>query len=256
MKSEHKEMMKARRRNIKLTLSYDGTNYHGFQRQTKVIAVQNVLEGALFKLFGDSIELAAAGRTDAGVHAIGQVVNFFTDGTIPIQNVVRAGNRLLPDDIVLLKAEEADRDFSALHSVKSKIYIYKVFENELADPFMSRFYWHVNKKLNLEDMQEALKYIEGEHDFSSFRSAGGNDTSPIREIYEACCTKEKNVYTFKFWGSGFLYHMVRNIMGLMINIGLGRVDKHEVPKIIEARNRALAGKMAPANGLYLQKVYY
>lgn len=168
MKFEHKEMMKARRRNIKLTLSYDGTNYHGFQRQTKVIAVQNVLEGALFKLFGDSIELAAAGRTDAGVHAIGQVVNFFTDGTIPIQNVVRAGNRLLPDDIVLLKAEEADRDFSALHSVKSKIYIYKVFENELADPFMSRFYWHVNKKLNLEDMQEALKYIEGEHDFLHF----------------------------------------------------------------------------------------
>ena len=168
MKSEHKEMMKARRRNIKLTLSYDGTNYHGFQRQTKVVAVQNVLEGALFKLFGDSIELAAAGRTDAGVHAIGQVVNFFTDGTIPIQNVVRAGNRLLPDDIVLLKAEEADRDFSALHSVKSKIYIYKVFENELADPFMSRFYWHVNKKLNLEDMQEALKYIEGEHDFLHF----------------------------------------------------------------------------------------
>lgn len=168
MKSEHKEMMKARRRNIKLTLSYDGTNYHGFQRQTKVVAVQNVLEDALFKLFGDSIELAAAGRTDAGVHAIGQVVNFFTDGTIPIQNVVRAGNRLLPDDIVLLKAEEADRDFSALHSVKSKIYIYKVFENELADPFMSRFYWHVNKKLNLEDMQEALKYIEGEHDFLHF----------------------------------------------------------------------------------------
>ena len=111
-------------------------------------------------------------------------------------------------------------------------------------------------KLNLEDMQEALKYIEGEHDFSSFRSAGGNDTSPIREIYEASCTKENNVYTFKFWGSGFLYHMVRNIMGLMINIGLGRVDKHEVPKIIEAKNRALAGKMAPANGLYLQKVYY
>ena len=168
MKSEHKEMMKARRRNIKLTLSYDGTNYHGFQRQTKVVAVQNVLEGALFKLFGDSIELAAAGRTDAGVHAIGQVVNFFTDGTIPIQNVVRAGNRLLPDDIVLLKAEEADRDFSALHSVKSKIYIYKVFENELADPFMSRFYWHVNKKLNLEEGLYVVEVTE----YSSAEKAG------------------------------------------------------------------------------------
>ena len=256
MKSEHKEMMKARRRNIMLTLSYDGTQYHGFQRQNKVIAVQNVLEKALEKLFGDSIELAAAGRTDAGVHAMGQVVNFFTDGVIPIENVVRAGNRLLPDDIVLLEAKEADRDFSALHSVESKIYIYKVYESEIADPFLSRFSWHINKPLNLEYMQSALKYIEGEHDFSSFRSAGGNDTSPIREIYEASCKKDGNMYIFKFWGSGFLYHMVRNIMGLMINIGLGRVDKDEVPKIMAARNRALAGKMAPANGLYLYKVYY
>ena len=256
MKSEHKEMMKARRRNIKLTLSYDGTNYHGFQRQTKVVAVQNVLEGALFKLFGDSIELAAAGRTDAGVHAIGQVVNFFTDGTIPIQNVVRAGNRLLPDDIVLLKAEEADRDFSALHSVKSKIYIYKVFENELADPFMSRFYWHVNKKLNLEDMQEALKYIEGEHDFSSFRSAGGNDTSPIREIYEASCTKENNVYTFKFWGSGFLYHMVRILTGTLLDVGIGKIKAEEIPEILKAKDRKKSGFPAPAKGLFLGRVFY
>ena len=256
MKSEHKEMMKARRRNIKLTLSYDGTNYHGFQRQTKVVAVQNVLEGALFKLFGDSIELAAAGRTDAGVHAIGQVVNFFTDGTIPIQNVVRAGNRLLPDDIVLLKAEEADRDFSALHSVKSKIYIYKVFENELADPFMSRFYWHVNKKLNLEDMQEALKYIEGEHDFSSFRSAGGNDTSTIREIYEASCTKENNVYTFKFWGSGFLYHMVRNIVWHLVEVGKGTKSIAAFKSEFAAGKRHFKVAPAPPQGLYLDYVDY
>ena len=114
----------------------------------------------------------------------------------------------------------------------------------------------MNKDLNLENMQKALKYIEGEHDFSSFRSVGGNDTSPVREIYEASCRQEGNIFIFKFWGSGFLYHMVRNIMGLMVNIGLGRVDKDEVPKIIAAKNRALAGKMAPANGLYLYKVYY
>lgn len=256
MRAEHKEMMKKRRRNIKLTLSYDGTEYHGFQRQNKVVAVQNVLEDALFKLFGDSIELAAAGRTDAGVHALGQVVNFFTDGTIPVQNVVRAGNRLLPDDIVLLQAEEAGRDFSALHSVKSKIYEYKVYQSAFANPFLARHYWHINKPLNLEAMQYALKFIEGEHDFSSFRSAGGNDTSPVRKIYEASCTKSGDIYTFKFWGSGFLYHMVRNIVGLVINIGLGRVDKDDMPKILAAKNRALAGKMAPANGLYLAKVYY
>lgn len=256
MRPEHKEMMKARARNIKLTLSYDGTNYRGFQRQNKVIAVQNVLEDVLQKLCGDSIELAAAGRTDAGVHAVGQVVNFFTDGTIPIDKIVYAGNRLLPEDIVITKAEEVDKDFSALHCVQSKIYVYKVYQSPIADPFLARYYWHVNKNLNLETMQKALKYIEGEHDFSSFRSVGGNDTSSIREIYEASCKQEGNIFIFKFWGSGFLYHMVRNIMGLIVNIGLGRVDKDEVAKIMEAKNRALAGKMAPANGLYLYKVYY
>ena len=256
MKPEHKEMMKKRKRNIVLTLTYDGTSYHGFQRQNKVIAVQNVLEKALSKLCGDSIELAAAGRTDSGVHACEQVVNFFTDGTIPLANIVYAGNRLLPEDIVLLEAKEADKDFSALHCVKSKIYIYKVHQSKLPSPFLARYAWQVNKMLNLENMQKALKYLEGEHDFSSFRSVGGNDTSPVREIYEASCRQEGDMYIFKFWGSGFLYHMVRNIMGLVVNIGLGRVDESQMPKIIEAKNRALAGQMAPANGLYLWKVFY
>lgn len=256
LKAEHKEMMKRRKRNIKLTLSYDGTAYHGFQRQNKVVAVQNVLENVLFKLFGDSIELAAAGRTDAGVHALGQVVNFFTDGTIPVKNVVYAANRLLPEDIVILKAEEADRNFSALHSVKSKIYLYKVYQSEFADPFLTRHYWHVNKSLDLKAMQYALQFLQGEHDFSSFRSAGGNDTSPVRKLYEISCRREGNTYIFKFWGSGFLYHMVRNIVGLVINIGLHRVDKDAMPEILAAKNRALAGKMAPANGLYLAKVFY
>lgn len=168
MRPEHKEMMKARARNIKLTLMYDGTRYHGFQRQNKVVAVQNVLEDVLQKLFGDSIELAAAGRTDAGVHARGQVVNFFTDGTIPIERVAYAANRLLPEDIVITKAEEAAKDFSALHCVRSKIYQYKVYQSSVADPFMARYFWHVNKDLNLENMQKALKYIEGEHDFPHF----------------------------------------------------------------------------------------
>ncbi len=256
MKSEHKEMMKKRRRNIKLTLGYDGTAYHGFQRQNKVIAVQNVLEDVLFKLCGDSIELAAAGRTDAGVHAHGQVVNFFTDGTIPVDKIVYAANRLLPDDIVIYEAEEADRNFSALHCVQSKIYIYKVYQNAVPEPFLRRSTWQVFKPLNLKDMQSALRYIEGEHDFSSFRSVGGNDTSPIREIYEASCLQRGDMYIFKFWGSGFLYHMVRNIVGLIVNIGLGRVAVEQMPKIMAAKNRALAGKMAPANGVYLEKVYY
>ncbi len=121
---------------------------------------------------------------------------------------------------------------------------------------MRRTTWQVFKSLNLKNMQSALRYIEGEHDFSSFRSVGGNDTSPIREIYEASCLQRGDMYIFKFWGSGFLYHMVRNIVGLVVNIGLGRVAVAQMPKIMAAKNRALAGKMAPANGLYLEKVYY
>ena len=126
MKSEHKELMKQRKRNIKLTISYDGGRYHGFQRQRNVTAVQNVLEDKLGIIFGDSIEMAASGRTDAGVHAYGQVVNFFTDGMIPLNRVLCAANSLLPEDIRVVKAEEADRDYSARHSAKSKIYIYKI----------------------------------------------------------------------------------------------------------------------------------
>ena len=244
-------------RTYKLTISYDGSRYQGWQRQaTTDNTIQFVLEWSIGKLVGYRVHVDGAGRTDAGVHARGQVVNFFTDGTIPIERVAYAANRLLPEDIVITKAEEAAKDFSALHCVRSKIYQYKVYQSPVANPFMARYFWHVNKDLNLENMQKALKYIEGEHDFSSFRSVGGNDTSPVREIYEASCRQEGNIFVFKFWGSGFLYHMVRNIMGLMVNIGLGRVDKDEVPKIIAAKNRALAGKMAPANGLYLYKVYY
>ena len=257
MKPEHKEMMKKRHRNIRLTVAYDGTGYHGFQRQNNCVAVQNVLEDILPLVFGDKIEIAAAGRTDAGVHARCQVVNFFSDGMIPIENIPRAANRLLPKDIVVTDAQEADRDFSALHSAKSKIYIYKLYHNRVADPFLYRYSWHYEYDLRLEPMQQALNYIIGEHDFSAFRASGGAEgMSPVRTIYEADCCQDGDMFTFRFFGSGFLYHMVRNIVGTVVKVGNNRLSPEEFNKILLGRDRNKAGKTAPAKGLILWQVNY
>ncbi|MBQ1335859.1 MAG: tRNA pseudouridine synthase A, partial [Selenomonadaceae bacterium] len=186
MKPEHKDEMKARARNIRLTVAYDGTNYHGFQRQRPpVVAVQNVLEAKLQTVFGDSIELAASGRTDAGVHAYGQVVNFFTDGRIPVERIPLAVNSLLPDDIVVLEAAEADFDFSARHSAKSKTYIYRIQRGSFPNPFTRNYAWYVGRPLDIHAMREALAMVLGTHDFTSFRASGGAPMSPVRTMYRA-----------------------------------------------------------------------
>ena len=184
MKREHKAEMKARARNIVLKVAYDGTAYHGFQRQTPpVVAVQNILEEKLQVVFGDSIELAASGRTDAGVHAYGQVVNFFTDGRIPTDRIVRAVNSLLPSDIVVRAAGEAEHDFSARHSAKSKTYIYRIQRGEVPDPMTARYAWYIRRPLDVAAMREALGCILGTHDFSAFRASGGAPMSPVRTMY-------------------------------------------------------------------------
>ena len=158
MKTEHKAEMKARARNIALKVAYDGTAYHGFQRQSPpVVAVQNVLEQKLAVIFGDSIELAASGRTDAGVHAYGQVVNFFTNGRIPIERVPLAVNSLLPDDIVVKEAWEADEDFSARHSAKAKTYIYRIQQGDTPNPLTARYAWYERRKLEMSKMQAARR---------------------------------------------------------------------------------------------------
>jgi len=257
MKKEHKEMMKARKRNIKLVLAYDGGRYHGFQRQTNnVLAVQNVLEEKLAIVFGDAIELAAAGRTDAGVHAYGQVVNFFTDGTIPVERMVRAINSLLPEDIVIRSAVEVKPDFSARHSAKDKTYLYKIQQGDVPNPFTRQYAWYIRRKLNISAMQMALIQLIGEHDFSSFRAAGSAPMSPIRTVYEASCEQNGEGIEFFFFGNGFLYHMVRNIVGTIVNVGLGRTTLDEFREIIVAKNRKYAGATAPAQGLYLYRVTY
>ena len=258
MRPEHKTEMKARARNIRLTVSYDGTNYHGFQRQRPpVVAVQNVLEEKLEAVFGDSIELAASGRTDAGVHAYGQVVNFFTDGHIPVERVPRAVNGLLPSDIVVLEAAEADPDFSARHSAKSKTYIYRIQQGLLPCPFTRNYAWHVGRPLDVAAMREALGYVHGTHDFTSFRASGGAPMSPVRTMYrEEIREIPGDMLEVVLHGNGFLYHMVRNIIGTLANVGLGRISPVGFRNILEARDRRKASPTAPAQGLYLFSVEY
>ena len=257
MKPEHKEIMKARRRNIRLTVSYDGTAYNGFQRQNPPqVAVQNVLEEKLSAVCGDSVELAASGRTDSGVHAIGQVVNFFTDGTIPLDRLPRAVNSILPPDIVVLEAAEADRDFSARHSAKSKIYIYRILQGYIPDPFERNYSWNIHKELDTDSMEKCLRMIEGTHDFSALRAAGGPPVSPVRTIYEASLEKKGRIVELKFFANGFLYHMVRNLVGTIANVGMGRTSVQRFCEIMVSLDRNQAGATAPARGLYLYKVNY
>lgn len=250
--------MKARARNIALKVSYDGTHYHGFQRQTPpVVAVQNVLERALAKVCGEQVELAAAGRTDSGVHAYGQVVNFFTDGRIPTNRLPRAVNGLLPPDIVVTEAWEAARDFSARHSARGKAYVYRMEQCVVPNPFTRSYAWQLFQPLNLDAMRAALALLVGTHDYSSFRAAGGAPMSPVRTLDEIRLTEEGGGrLSCYLHGNGFLYHMVRNIMSTVVSVGVGRISLEHFAEIFAARDRRLASPTAPACGLYLLSVDY
>ena len=262
MRAEHRQEMKMRRRNIALTVAYDGTNYNGFQWQSPPrVAVQNVLEERLEKIFGDKIELAAAGRTDAGVHAFGQVVNFFTDGRIDVERIPLAASSVLPADIVVREAREVDKYFSALHSAKSKIYLYRILRGAASNPFANRFAWHIFRPLDVDLMREALSLLIGTKDFSSFKAAGGApNMNPVRTIYAAEIFNENlfggEILTIKIHASGFLYHMARNITAGLVAVGRKRLSVDDFRKIIDARDRSLLPATAPAQGLCLQEVFY
>ena len=262
MRSEHKAELKLRRRNIALTVAYDGTNYNGFQWQSPPrVAVQNVLEDKLEKIFGDKIELAAAGRTDAGVHAFGQVVNFFTDGRIALDKIPLAASCVLPSDIVVREAREVDKNFSALHSAKTKVYLYRILRGAASNPFANRFAWHIFRPLDVDLMREALSFLIGTKDFSSFKAAGGApNMNPVRTIYAAEIFNENlfggEILTIKIHAGGFLYHMARNITAGLVAVGRKRLSVDDFRKIIDARDRSLLPATAPAQGLCLQEVFY
>ena len=252
--------MKLRKRNIALLVSYDGTNYNGFQRQKNAVAIQNILEDRLAKIFDEKIVMIASGRTDAGVHALGQVVNFFTDGRIEVEKIPQAASSVLPNDIVVKNAWEVDKNFSALHSAKSKIYLYKIQRGKTLNPFVKNFSWHIPYDLDVEKMNLALKILEGEHDFSTFKAASNTNMNPIRTILETEIFSEKlfdaEILTVKIHATGFLYHMARNIVSAVVAVGRGRLTLEKFQKIFDAKNRNLSPATAPACGLYLYKVFY
>lgn len=244
-------------RNIKLVLAYDGTAYHGYQRQANAMTIQQVVEERLQKIFGHPLTLTGSARTDAGVHAYGQVVNFLTQGTIPAERIPLAAKALLPSDIVVVAAAEETAEFHARYSAKSKIYRYRLVNTRLADPFERNYAWHFLRPLDVLLMHEAAQAIVGTHDFSAFRATGGAPISPVRTIMTAECRSADNaLIEFEFWGTGFLYHMVRNFVGTLVEVGLHRLTPAGFAAILQGRDRKAAGKTAPPQGLYLMEVKY
>jgi len=243
-------------RNIKLTVAYEGTAYNGFQRQMNGVGIQEILEVKLAKVFGHPLKMYGAGRTDAGVHAYGQVVNFRTSGTIPTERIAAASKRLLPHDIVVTKAEEVSKDFHAQFAAKSKIYVYKLYLHEIPNPFLRNYAWHFPRELNLAAIEETSQIIVGTHDFSAFRASGGSAMNPVRTIMSVDCQRANDMLEISFWGTGFLYHMVRNLTGTLIDVGTGRRSIADFRTILEGRDRKKAGITAPAHGLYLKEVKY
>lgn len=243
-------------RKLKLTISYDGTGYHGFQRQKNQPTIQGVLEDRLSLIFGQPVTFSAAGRTDAGVHALGQVVSCSAQGRIPTENILPAARSVLPPSLAVIEAQEVDESFHARRSAKGKRYIYKIAEKDLPDPFLVNYAWLLGEKLDSAKMNRAAEYLSGRQDFSSFRAAGGNPGSPLRTVYDAVWERRDGLLIFSISGDGFLYRMVRNIVGSLVEVGRGQKSVRNFAGVLAARDRRLAGKTAPPQGLYLERVFY
>ena len=243
-------------KNIKLTIEYDGTNYRGWQKQTGLKTVEAEVEEAIYKSTGQRVKLYASGRTDAGVHAYGQVANFRIESTIPGDRFVYPLNDKLPDDICIKASEEVDEDFHSRYSAKSKTYRYLIYESDLRSAILRNRAYHISYKLDLEKMQKALKYLVGRMDYSSFTPIKSSVNKNIRTIYSASVFREDEYYVFEIRGNGFLHNMVRIIVGTVIEIGNGHRQVEDMKAIIEKKDRLAAGKTVPAYGLYLKRVEY
>lgn len=243
-------------KNLKLTVAYDGCAYHGFQRQANALTVQQVLEETLSVLLGESIVVAGAARTDAGVHSYGQVVSLRTNSRVPTDRIPPALRSMLPRDIAVVEAEEMDESFHARFSATGKLYCYRILNSDRPDPLQRNYCWQVARPLNLEAMQTALMLLVGEHHFGAFQSAGSSAKNPVRTLYKATCGKQGDLLEFQFHGNGFLYHMVRNIVGTVVDVGLGKTSLVDFQAIFSGRDRRKAGATAPGAGLYLLRVFY
>jgi tRNA pseudouridine38-40 synthase len=243
-------------RNIKLTIEYDGSGYHGWQSQENATAISDIITDAIKKITGENVKLIGSGRTDVGVHAYSQIANFKTESKIPVQNIYKALNGVLPKDITVLSSIEVSSEFNARFSAKGKRYRYLIYNSECRPSIMRNRACHVRTLLDVDAMLKAAQYFLGTHDFSAFKSTGSSVISNERTINLSTIKKEDNIITFETGGSGYLYNMVRIMAGTLIEVGRHNLKPEAIIKIIEGKDRKKAGKTAPAHALYLVEVYY
>lgn len=243
-------------KNIKIVIEYDGTRYCGWQRQKNGVSIQETIEKAIEKVTGEKTEIISSSRTDAGVHAKGQVANFLTSSTVPPEKICYAINSFLPDDIVILSSQEVPLDFHSRYSSKGKKYSYTILNRKIPSALLKNYSAHIPYELNIEDMIRASKYFLGEHDFSAFKSTGSSVKGNVRTIKRLELIKDEDIIKMFIEANGFLYNMVRIIAGTLIEVGKGRIKPDDIPFIIDSKDRKKAGPTAPAQGLCLEKVYY
>jgi tRNA pseudouridine38-40 synthase len=243
-------------RNISLVLEYDGTNYHGWQCQPNAITLQEVVQRSIERILDHPVKIYAAGRTDTGVHAFGQVINFRTEKTIDLRSITKGLNSLLPGDIRVKNAREVDESFHSRYSAKSKSYIYCIVTDRYHSPFNMRYSWHIPYAINVSLMNESIKEIIGVHDFSSFKKKNEMYKRHEREVLRAGVRRRGEFIYIVIEATGFLRYMVRNIVGTLVLVGEGKISKKDFIGVIQSRDRVNAGPTAPPQGLFLRKIKY
>ena len=253
---------KHRARNLKLILSYDGAEFSGWQVQPGLVTVQGTLASAVGRITGEKVLPQGSGRTDAGVHALAQNVTFVTCSAVPTENFLKALNDILPAAVRVLDVREMPAEFHARHSARGKTYRYRIYRGAICPPFLARYVRHYPYPLDEEAMTQAAPLVVGEHDFTSFaavdpeRGKDSETVSNVRTIFSSQWERLEQEWVYTVRGSGFLHHMVRNLVGTFILVGRGTIAPADVTRILQARDRSAAGATAPAAGLYLVNVEY
>ncbi len=243
-------------RNVRIVCEYDGTSYHGWQIQPNSITIQEVLERKIGIITQETVQLTGSGRTDAGVHALNQVAHFRTESEIPCENLLKGINSLLPGDIVVKDLREMNQNFHARYSAKSKIYLYRIFNSPIRTALHRNYSWHVRALLDVDAMREAAMVLNGRYDFSSFCASGCDSENHVRTIIGTSVTVKGDMILLTIEANGFLRYMVRNIAGLLVDVGKGIVTPARFREILDAADRTQAAITAPPQGLFLKEVRY